>query len=225
VRPPHRDRRAAAPDHGRRLQPRGDGDPRRRHPLGRQRQARAGELALLDGHRRGAALVGRIDRGTRPATVCGGRPRRGARRPRTIPASDRSQEATPVEYRLEDAHALFRRLLPMLDRVATGFTFTEGPVWRGDDLLFSDIPSSRTIRYRPLAEGPEITTFRHPTGNANGLTLDRQGNLLACEHTTRRVTRIDGQGRVETLAEAYQGRRLNSPNDVVVRSDGPTFFT
>jgi gluconolactonase len=130
-----------------------------------------------------------------------------------------------VEYRLEDAHALFRRLLPMLDRVATGFTFTEGPVWRGDDLLFSDIPNSRTIRYRPLPEGPEITTFRHPTGNANGLTLDRQGNLLACEHTTRRVSRVDGQGRVETLAEAYQGKRLNSPNDVVVRSDGSIFFT
>ena len=130
-----------------------------------------------------------------------------------------------MEYRLEDAHALFRRLLPMLDRVATGFTFTEGPVWRGDDLLFSDIPNSRTIRYRPLPEGPEITTFRHPTGNANGLTLDRQGNLLACEHTTRRVSRVDGQGRVETLAEAYQGKRLNSPNDVVVRSDGSIFFT
>jgi gluconolactonase len=130
-----------------------------------------------------------------------------------------------VEYRLEDAHALFRRLLPMLDRVATGFTFTEGPVWRGDDLLFSDIPNSRTIRYRPLPEGPEITTFRHPTGNANGLTLDRQGNLIACEHTTRRVTRVDAQGRVETLADSYQGKRLNSPNDVVVRSDGSIFFT
>jgi gluconolactonase len=130
-----------------------------------------------------------------------------------------------VEYRLEENHALFRRLLPMLDRVATGFTFTEGPVWRGDDLLFSDIPNSRTIRYRPLPEGPEITTFRHPTGNANGLTLDRQGNLIACEHTTRQVTRVDRQGRVETIADAYPGKRLNSPNDVVVRSDGGIYFT
>jgi gluconolactonase len=130
-----------------------------------------------------------------------------------------------VEYRLEDASPLFRHLVPMLDRVATGFAFTEGPVWRGDDLLFSDIPNSRTVRYRPLAEGPEITTFRHPTGNANGLTLDRQGNLIACEHSTRRVARVDHQGRVETLADSYQGKRLNSPNDVVVRSDGSMFFT
>ena len=130
-----------------------------------------------------------------------------------------------MEFRLEDTSPLFRRLVPMLDRVATGFTFTEGPVWRGDDLLFSDIPNSRTVRYRPLPEGPEITTFRHPTGNANGLTLDRQGNLIACEHTTRRVTRVDAQGRVETLADAFAGKRLNSPNDVVVRSDGTIFFT
>jgi sugar lactone lactonase YvrE len=130
-----------------------------------------------------------------------------------------------VEYRLEDAHPLFRRLLPMLDRVAGGFTFTEGPVWRGADLLFSDIPNSRTIRYRPLAEGPEITTFRHPTGNANGLTLDPRGDLIACEHTTRRVTRVDAQGQVHTLADSYTGKRLNSPNDVVVRSDGRIYFT
>jgi gluconolactonase len=113
----------------------------------------------------------------------------------------------------------------MLDRVAGGFTFTEGPVWRGDDLLFSDIPNSRTVRYRPLPEGPEITTFRHPTGNANGLTLDRQGDLIACEHTTRQVTRIDKQGQVHVLASAYEGKRLNSPNDVIVRSDGAIFFT
>jgi sugar lactone lactonase YvrE len=130
-----------------------------------------------------------------------------------------------VEYQLEDSNPLFRRMFGMLERVATGFTFTEGPVWRGDNLVFSDIPNSRTVRYRPLPEGPEITTFRHPTGNANGMTLDRQGNLIACEHTTRRVTRVDGQGQATTLVDAYEGKRLNSPNDVVVRSDGTIFFT
>jgi sugar lactone lactonase YvrE len=130
-----------------------------------------------------------------------------------------------LDYRLEENHPLFRRLFPMLDRVAGGFTFTEGPVWRGDDLLFSDIPNSRTVRYRPLPEGPEITTFRHPTGNANGLTLDRQGDLIACEHTTRQVTRVDQRGQVHVLAAAYGGQRLNSPNDVIVRSDGAIFFT
>ncbi|MBV9354600.1 MAG: SMP-30/gluconolactonase/LRE family protein [Chloroflexi bacterium] len=113
----------------------------------------------------------------------------------------------------------------MLDRVASGFGFTEGPVWRGDQLLFSDIPNSRTIRYRPLPEGPEVTTFRHPTDNANGMTLDRQGNLIACEHTARRVSRVDREGRAELVVDAYQGKRLNSPNDVVVRSDGSIFFT
>ena len=111
-----------------------------------------------------------------------------------------------MEFRLEDTSPLFRRLVPMLDRVATGFTFTEGPVWRGDDLLFSDIPNSRTVRYRPLPEGPEITTFRHPTGNANGLTLDRQGNLIACEHTTRRVTRVDAQGQRRNARRRLRGQ-------------------
>jgi sugar lactone lactonase YvrE len=130
-----------------------------------------------------------------------------------------------MDYRLEDAYPTFRRLVPMLDCVATGFTFTEGPVWRGDDLLFSDIPNNRTIRYRPLPEGPEITTFRTPSGNANGLTLDRQGRLLACEHSGRRVSRVDENGRAETVVDNYRGKRLNSPNDVVVRSDGSIFFT
>ncbi len=130
-----------------------------------------------------------------------------------------------MDYRLEDAYPTFRRLVPMLDCVATGFTFTEGPVWRGDDLLFSDIPNNRTIRYRPLPEGPEITTFRTPSGNANGLTLDRQGRLLACEHSGRRVSRVDESGRAETVVDSYKGKRLNSPNDVVVRSDGSIFFT
>src|SRR5437870_10058441 len=129
-----------------------------------------------------------------------------------------------MDYQLEATYPAFRRLVPMLDRLATGFTFTEGPVWRGDDLLFSDIPNSRTIRYRPLPEGPEITTFRLPTGNANGLTLDRHGRLLCCEHSGRRVSRVDSNGRVETVVDNYQGKKLNSPNDAVVRSDGSTDF-
>ena len=129
-----------------------------------------------------------------------------------------------MEYRLEDNSALFRSMFSMVERVATGFGFTEGPVWRGDHLVFSDIPNT-TVRYKPLAEGPEVTTNRHPTGNANGMTLDRQGNLIACEHTTRRVARIDASGEVTTVVDAYQGKRFNSPNDVIVRSDGTIFFT
>src|SRR5258707_10158662 len=112
-------------------------------------------------------------------------------------------EVSRVEFQLVDYHPLFHRLLPTLDRVAGGFTFTEGPVWRGDHLLFSDIPNSRTVRYQPLPEGPSVATFRHPTGNANGLTLDRQGNLIACEQGARQVTRIDARGQVEVIASTF----------------------
>jgi sugar lactone lactonase YvrE len=130
-----------------------------------------------------------------------------------------------MNYRLDAAYTTFSRVVPTLDQVATGFIFTEGPVWRGSDLLFSDINNSRTVRYQPLTEGPAISTFRTPSGNANGLTLDHEGKLLACEHSGRRVSRIDHKGKVETIADNFEGKRLNSPNDIVVRSDGAIFFT
>jgi gluconolactonase len=130
-----------------------------------------------------------------------------------------------VDYRLEPAYPLFRRLVPMVDRVASGFIFTEGPVWRGEDLLFSDIPGNRTVRFRPAAGGAEITTFRYPTGNTNGMTLDHEGRVLACEHSGRRVSRVGPDGAAETVVDNFEGKRLNSPNDVVVRSDGSIYFT
>ncbi len=113
----------------------------------------------------------------------------------------------------------------MLEQVATGFGFTEGPVWCGDYLLFSDLRRNRIIHWRMRSEGPEVATFRSPSGGSNGLTLDRSGRLIACEHSTRRVTRTEIDGSVLVLAERYEGRRLNSPNDVVVRSDGSVYFT
>ena len=112
-----------------------------------------------------------------------------------------------------------------LEQVATGFGFTEGPIWFGSYLLFSDIPRNRIIRWRMLSEGPEVTTFRSPSGNSNGLTLDRSGRLIACHHSMRCVTRTEIDGSISVLAERYEGRRLNSPNDVVVRSDGSVYFT
>jgi len=112
-----------------------------------------------------------------------------------------------------------------LEQVATGFGFTEGPVWCKDYLLFSDIPRNRIVRWRMRSEGPEITTFRSPSGNSNGLALDKSGRLITCEHSTRRVTRTEVDSSVSVLAERYEGRRLNSPNDVVVRSDGSIYFT
>jgi len=113
----------------------------------------------------------------------------------------------------------------VVEELATGFGFTEGPVWCGDCLLFSDIPNNRIVRWRRLIEGPEVTTFRTPSGNSNGLTLDKSRRLISCEHSTRRLTRTELDGSITVLAERYQGKRLNSPNDVVVRSDGSIYFT
>ena len=111
------------------------------------------------------------------------------------------------------------------ERIASGFGFTEGPVWCGDYLLFSDIPRNRIIRLDLLSDGPEVTTFRRPSGNSNGLTLDRSGRLIVCESTTRRLTRTEIDGTIMVLADRYNGKRLNSPNDVVVRLDGTVYFT
>jgi gluconolactonase len=110
-----------------------------------------------------------------------------------------------------------------IERVAGGLGFTEGPVWRGTSLLFSDIPNRRIVRWRRLPEGPELTTYA--TGHSNGLTLDRQGWVLAAEHGGRRVSRVADDGTRTALAEQFQGKRLNSPNDIVVKSDGSVYFT
>ncbi len=111
-----------------------------------------------------------------------------------------------------------------LERVATGFQFVEGPVWHpyGRFLAFSDILADRLLRWSP-AEG--VGVFRWPSHMANGNTYDRQGRLLTCEHATSRLTRTDPDGRVTVIASHYDGRELNSPNDVVVRRDGSIYFT
>lgn len=110
-------------------------------------------------------------------------------------------------------------------RIAGGFRFTEGPVWLGNCLLFSDIPNNRIVRWESRPEGPWVTTYRWPSGNANGNTLDRHGRLVSCEHSNRRVTRTEPDGAITVLADHYEGKRLNSPNDVVVKSDGAVYFT
>jgi gluconolactonase len=114
---------------------------------------------------------------------------------------------------------------PVVELLATSFAFTEGPVWRRDHLLFSDIPASRIIKYEMLEEGYQVTTFRYPSGNSNGQTLDAHGRLITCEHANRRVTRTEPDGSITVLASRFEARRLNSPNDVIVRSDGSIFFT
>lgn len=110
------------------------------------------------------------------------------------------------------------------ERLATGFKFTEGPVWMPEGyLLFSDIPANRIYQWRSGGSGVQV--WREPSGNSNGLTIDHQGRLIACEHGNRRVTRTEADRTVIPLADRYQGLRLNSPNDVVVRSDGTIYFT
>jgi gluconolactonase len=110
-----------------------------------------------------------------------------------------------------------------LERVATGFQFTEGPLWDPEDesLLFSDIPADRIYRW---CEGAEAGVFREPSGKSNGLTWDLRGHLLACEHLNRRVSRTVGEG-VVPVCETFGGRRLNSPNDLVVHSSGGIYFS
>ena len=133
-----------------------------------------------------------------------------------------------MEIKVEVYDKAVRQIVPedvTLEQIATGFGFTEGPIWCGDYLLFSDIPQNRIICWRNYSYGPEVTTFRSPSGNSNGLTLDKGGRLIACESTTRRITRTEVDGSITVLAERYQGKRINSPNDVVVRSDGSIYFT
>src|SRR5437870_8626159 len=131
------------------------------------------------------------------------------------------------------------QLAPELDKIiatsepiqelATGFGGdlgpAEGPVWwkEGKYLLFSDIHNSRRIKYTPGQQG--TTVFKEGTNRANGLTRDLQGRLLACEHDSRRVTRQELDGSITVIANSFQGRRLNRPNDVVVKSDGCIYFT
>ncbi len=109
-----------------------------------------------------------------------------------------------------------------VEQLATGFTFVEGPVWHGDGWFFSDIPNDRI---HAVAPDGTLHIHREPSGNSNGLTLDRGGRLLACEHGNRRVSVADGQAHVSTLVDAFEGKRLNSPNDIVVHSSGAIYFT
>jgi sugar lactone lactonase YvrE len=112
---------------------------------------------------------------------------------------------------------------PQMERVATGFQFTEGPAWsREGFLLFSDIPNNNVIKYVP---GQKTTVFRENSNGANGNVFDAQGRLYSCESRTRRVVRMDKKGGMQVLAEKWEGKRLNAPNDIVVRKDGHAYFT
>ncbi|MBY0611536.1 MAG: SMP-30/gluconolactonase/LRE family protein [Beijerinckiaceae bacterium] len=121
----------------------------------------------------------------------------------------------------------FRHLVlenAMLEVLANGFRWLEGPVWMGDAdcLLVQDLPNDRTLRW---SESGGISTYRSPSRYANGQTRDRQGRLIACSHQDRCLYRTELDGRLTRLIERHHGRRLNAPNDVVVKSDGTIWFT
>lgn len=110
-----------------------------------------------------------------------------------------------------------------LERLWTGATWSEGPVWWKDgSVTWSDIPNNRMLRWHPVTGG---SVFRQPSNHSNGHTLDREGRLISCEHSGRRISRTEADGTVVTVVDRYQGKRLNSPNDVVVKNDGTIWFT
>lgn len=132
-----------------------------------------------------------------------------------------------VKDGFEIYHDRFAAMLPpnaKLTRHFTGMEWAEGPVYftEGDFLLWSDIPNDRMMRY---SDADGVSVFRQPAGYTNGHYRDRQGRLVSCEHGNRRVSRTEPDGAITTLADNYQGSRLNSPNDLVVKSDGSIWFT
>ena len=158
-----------------------------------------------------------------------------AQTPTTAPVSPvptpRGWNGDPLPYPDPDIIALdprFNRYVirnTPIRRLHTGTLWAEGPAWNGVGryLVWSDIPNDVQMRW--IEDDGRVTTFRHPSGNSNGNTFDYQGRQLSCEHGGRRVVRYEPGGTITVVAERYQGKRLNSPNDVVVHPGGDIWFT
>jgi len=130
----------------------------------------------------------------------------------------------PLYEHFERKYPAFINGSAQLETLMTGLRWAEGPVWfgQGGYLLCSDIPNDRIMRCIP---GVGVSVFRTPAGNTNGHTRDREGRLVSCSHGNRRVERTEHDGSITVLADSHDGKRLNSPNDVVVKSDGSIWFT
>jgi len=126
---------------------------------------------------------------------------------------------------VDGSFARYRLALAKIERLATGTRWAEGPVWFGDArcLVWSDVPGNRMLRWDE--QTGTVSDFRKPSGFANGNTRDRQGRLVTCEHGGRRLSRTELDGRVVSLAGNFENKKLNSPNDVVCKSDGSLWFT
>ena len=153
-------------------------------------------------------------------------------------APDRARSAVEVPFEIDRANDALDAIVPSdarLERVAVGFEFTEGPVWTRDGALLFSSPNTNTIyRWSPVGQ---VTVFRSKSGytgtdigryhqpGSNGLTFDPDGCLVICQHGNRRVIRVNPHGDITVLADSFEGKRLNSPNDLVFRSDGMLYFT
>src|SRR5687767_14409712 len=156
----------------------------------------------------------------------------------SLPATATAFTSVPVAGTAIDVRDdRFKKIIPdanpLIERVAAGFRFVEGPVWIDNSVLFVDNNLNAIFRFRDMPWGPEISTYRFPAGypidqplrpgvggyGPNGLALDPQGRLLVTEHGNRRITRTEADGRLTVMATHFQGKRLNSPNDMAVRSD------
>src|SRR5262245_19907023 len=131
----------------------------------------------------------------------------------------------PAWQILDPSFARYRIAQSKVERLYTGARWSEGPVYFGDGryVLWSDIPNDRILKWEE--ETGTVSVYRKSSNNANGNTRDRQGRLVTCEHRGRRVIRTEYDGAITVLADNYQGKKLNSPNDVVVKSDGSVWFT
>src|SRR5262252_4648011 len=131
----------------------------------------------------------------------------------------------PAVQVLDPSFAKYRVANGGVERLATGMRWCEGPVYFGDArcLYWSDIPNNRILRWDEVTG--DASVYRQPSNNANGNSRDRQGRLVTCEHHTRRVTRTEYDGTITTLIDRFDGKPLNSPNDIVVKSDGSIWFT
>jgi len=143
----------------------------------------------------------------------------------TVPFTINPRYPDPAVEILDEGFLSLRLYSASVEQLHTGCRWSEGPVWFGDGryLLWSDIPNNRILRWDDCSGA--VSVFREPSNNANGHTRDRQGRLLSCEHLTRRVTRTEHDGTVTVLTDRFDGKRLNSPNDIVCAKDGAVWFT
>jgi gluconolactonase len=150
---------------------------------------------------------------------------------RGFAAAEQQERKTPVAYPdpaveiIDPRFAKYKLNSAAVERLYTGARWAEGPVWFGDGrfLLWSDIPNNRILKWED--ETGAVSVFRKPSNNSNGNTRDRQGRLVTCEHGARQVTRTEHDGTITVLCNRFNGKPLNSPNDVVVKSDGSIWFT